>query len=60
MLAEAVYGYAPGGHDGTAMRKTMVNMEQGTAGPEPYVTSMMTIDCLTGHTDTIHSIGRNQ
>ena len=42
------------------MRKTMVAMEQGIAGPESYVTSMMTIDTLTGNADTIHSVGRNQ
>ncbi|EFY84134.1 hypothetical protein J3458_003723 [Metarhizium acridum] len=32
MLAEAVYGRAPGGSDGTAMRKLMVAMEQGQSG----------------------------
>ena len=37
MLAEAVYRRGPGGHDGTAMRKAMVAMEQGTAGPASHV-----------------------
>jgi len=59
MLAEAVYRCGPGGQNGTAMRKTMVAMEQGVAGPESYVTSMMTIDNLTGNTATMHSMGRN-
>lgn len=32
MFAEAVYGQAPGGTNGTAMRQMMVAMEQGRAG----------------------------
>lgn len=60
MLAEAVYRCGPGGQDGTAMRKAMVAMEQGTAGSGSPVTSMVTIDSLTGNTATMHSVGRNQ
>ncbi|GAB1309997.1 hypothetical protein MFIFM68171_00207 [Madurella fahalii] len=43
MFAEAVYCRGPAGHDGTAMRKMMVAMEQGTAGPESRVASMVTL-----------------
>lgn len=59
MLYPAVYRRGPGGQDGTAMRKAMVAMEQGTAGPGSGVATMMTIDNLTGNAATMHSFGRN-
>lgn len=47
MFAEAVYGSAPGGTSGTAMRQMMMSMEQGTAGGR-----------LTSHLDVSAMFGR--
>jgi splicing suppressor protein 51 len=60
MLAKAVYCRGPRGQDGTAMRKAIVAIEQGTAVSRSQVASMMTVDRLTGKTDTMHSVGGNQ
>ncbi|RYP74967.1 hypothetical protein DL769_003902 [Monosporascus sp. CRB-8-3] len=51
MFAEAVLGRAPGGADGTTMRKMMVMMEQGGPGAGFQASS---IDTTTGNVSHIH------
>ena len=43
MLAEAVYGRGPGGHDGTGMRRTMMSMEANDGVQGQSVMSMMSM-----------------
>jgi splicing suppressor protein 51 len=52
MLAEAVYGRGPGGHDGTAVRMIMVAMEKGELGADTQSTML---DLTTMGESNIHN-----
>ncbi|KAL7940573.1 hypothetical protein V8C42DRAFT_337139 [Trichoderma barbatum] len=52
MMAEAVYGRASGGSDGTVMRKMMASMEQGQLGAD---TQGAVLDTTTLGLSTIYN-----